>query len=57
VTTALTGGSTGLLTRTGIVALGVGAAFLAVAGGSRYEPRHRRRRRVPGRPSRTAGCR
>ena len=45
VTTALTGGSTGLLTRTGIVALGVGAALLMVGAGSRYEPRHRRRAR------------
>jgi hypothetical protein len=43
VTTALTGGSTGLLTRTGILAVGAGAALLIAGAGSRYEPRHRRR--------------
>ena len=46
VTTALTGGPTGLLTRTGIVALGVGVALVVAAGGAGYEPRHRRRRRA-----------
>jgi chitodextrinase len=49
VTTALTGGPTGLLAWTGVVALGVGAALLFAGAGSYYEPRHRRRK-----PSRRA---
>ena len=48
-TTALTGGATGLLARTGIIALGAGAALLVAGTGSCYEPKHRGRRRRRGR--------
>jgi chitodextrinase len=50
-TTALTGGATGLLARTGIIALGAGAALLVAGTGSCYEPKHRGRRRRRGRHS------
>ena len=54
VTTALTGGATGLLTRTAIVALGAGVTLLVAGHAAAYEPKHRRRRKRSRRARRAA---